>query len=1056
MPNIFKYAFLLVASMYFQRGSATERVYFTHLTVEDGLSNSSVLCITQDSRGFMWLGTRDGLNRYDGSRINIYKDFYKYNPTGSNLKINKMIEDQFSNLWIATSHGLYRYDPYKDKFQIVLNVYVNALVEDNNKLWIGTTQGLFMVLLNGNKPVKKNYRIVNPVFANEMAPNVLSLHRNKSGDLLLGTNNGVFVLRQSQKEITISRTGLLVGVNVIDIAADSQNNYWFATNRSGAYKADPELSQIINYVEGTGEKNLLSNNIRKIFVDREGNLWLGTLKGLNRYNVASGGFESWTQAPGDPRSLNYNSIYDIYQDRQNNIWIGTYYGGANIIETVNSNFTMFRNSADANSISSNVVSGILGDEKGNLWVGTEAEGLNYFDLKINHITRFRASNQPDALGSNLVKTVFRDHNKDLWIGLYGGGVNKKLGRGGFVRFNTANSGLNSNNVTSIAEDANGNLWIGHQESGINIFDRDRKRIRHYSEFYQKHVLTDSAITCLFFDSGNKMWIGTRMGLNYIEFGSDGKTALKKSFPGPIGHEYINCVVEDRERNIWIGSSSGLTRYNSNTEQFSVYTVTSGLPGNKVVGIVADDKNNLWVSTNNGLAGFDPRAERFISYGTDDGLAGKAFNYNSFFRDSGGSVFFGSYSGLVAFNPREVLVNESAPDLILTGLFVNGQSINAGSRILKNDITVTNELQLKYHEANLSIEYAVLNYIKPAKNLSAYKLEGHDMDWVLPGVKRADFVNLQPGRYPLFLKGANNDGVWSPAQKILTITVMPPFWQTWWAYVLYVVAATSIVAGVFYFINSRATIKRELLYEHELNERQRELQKMKTDFFTHMSHELRTPLTLILGPAEMLLENVEKTRDEKMLGSIKSNAERLLNLTNRLMTFMKADSGALKLNLQTGDIVPLVVEVFEKFRLQAGNKNISYKLSGNEAPVHAIHDRHYLEIVITNLLSNAIKFTPPGGEVKLEIINNYEIVEVAVCDNGPGIDEEDAGKIFTQFFQTPSITGKTEGFGVGLALSKKLMLLHEGELQFTSFKDGENKKTCFILSLKKGNLTGSLS
>lgn len=1024
-------------------------IMFRHVTIEDGLSNSSVLSIAQDSKGFIWLGTRDGLNRYDGSRVKIYRDFYKNNPKGPNVKINQILEDGFHNLWIATNNGLYQYDPTADKFYPILYAYTNAMILDQRKLWVGTTQGLYLIELNEKQNRSKVYRITARAPSKMPFTNALSLLNTKSGEILIGTDDGVFLLSQNKRALTLSAKKRLPGASIISMVRDRTQRYWMATDKLGVFTTDGAFTNIVRITEGNTPTQILSNNVRKLFIDDSGTIWLGTLKGLNRYNLNSKQFEAWVQKPGDPASLNYNSIYDIFQDRQRNIWVGTYYGGVNIIEAIQARFYTYKASNQANSLSSNIISGILGDASNNLWVGTEAEGLNYINFREQKITHFLNGAKPNSISSNLVKSVFRDRNTTLWIGMYNGGINQWMGSKGFKKFNTKNSGLSSDNVTCISEDGKGNLWIGHQEAGINIFDSSRKQMKTFDTQFSKYRLKNKGITCLFHDSKNRMWIGTRVGLHLMQENANGVYQFNRDLPGVIGGEYINCVIEDEQKNIWVGSASGLTRYEPDTKQFTTYTQQTGLPGSKVVGIVADDDQKLWLSTNNGLSRFDPNSAQFINYDRIDGLDGNVFNYNSFYKDAGGRIYFGSYSGLVTFMPSAMQVNNQIPGLALTSLAINGKQIKTDGTILNTNIAATNQLRLRYDQAILAIEYAVLNFVKPAKNRSAYKLVGYDRDWVFPTSHRADLQNLQPGRYLFYLKGSNNDGIWSPPLKILEIIIAPPFWRTWWAYLLYLISCLGILFGIFFFFSSRAALRRKLQYEHEMNEKQQELQKMKTDFFTHISHELRTPLTLILGPAEMLLDKVEKKRDEKMLLTIKSNAERLLHLTNSLMTLMKADSGALQLNYREANIVSLLRSVFEKFILQAQNKNIQFTFHTPVPDLQVRFDGHYLEMVITNLLSNAIKFTPQGGRVQLLVADYTDKVEIRVCDNGPGIPQQDADKIFNQYFQASGNPKKHEGSGVGLALSKKLILLHQGYLSFTSEKTGEEMQTCFLVSLKKG-------
>jgi len=1031
--------------------NAVESLHFKYLTVEDGLSNSSVLSVMQDSKGFMWLGTRDGLNKYDGKRITVYRDFFSRNPKGSNVKINSIAEDDANNLWLGTNNGLYFYNPDKNDFKLVMTNYINTILRDDKKrLWIGTTNGFYLL----SKPDVQQVRLTYLLYEgrNKKAfSNVQTIIQYDRGHLLLGTDDGIFrVTINKHGRLAGAKENILEGINVITLCKDSVGNIWAGSNKSGVYKIDPSFTKAANYTSGHTRGGILDNNVRKIVTDRWGNVWIGTLKGLNRYRPTGHEFDSYVHETSKPYSLNYNSIYDIYEDRQGSLWVGTYYGGANIKEAFQTKFTIYQNELKPNSLASNIISAIAETPKDHLWVGTEAEGLNRIDLKNNKITRLNLDNKK-LQRSNLVKALFKDNNEALWVGFFNGGlthlkdVSKKI-----TNFTTENSGLNSNNVTAIAEDGRGELWVGHQDYGINVIKPGRNRIFKIEEVFPAVELEDSGITYLYKDSKNNMFVGTRTGAWLSEYNADNsKQTIKRIFPLKDQKVYINCIVEDDLKRIWMGTSIGLVLWNANKIPV-IYTTNNGLPSDKVVGIIPLGNDNLWLSTNGGLSKFSVANNHFSNYNIHDGLPSDVFNFQSFYKNTDGRIFFGSINGLVTFLSTEIEVNNNKPEVALTGLLVNGKQVWPGdeTKILHASLDAVNEIKLFYNQSDVETDYAVLNFIKPEKNLSAYKLEGYNNDWVYNNDHKAVFTRLQPGSYKLYIKAANNDGIWNMPAQLLSIRVLPPLWKTWWAYCLYFLLVLLSIFMVFRFLNSRAALKRKLYYEHELYLRQQELQKMKTDFFTHMSHELRTPLTLILGPTEMLLENVRKKHDEKMLVSIKSNAERLLNLTNGLMTLLKAESGVLNLNVKPENLVQFVQNIFDNFSLLARQKDMRYSLSFDDNPIIVKFDRHYLEIVITNLLSNAVKFTPVGGEVKLSITNRPEMVDVAVCDNGPGIDDGDAGGIFTQFFQAPSNKKKNEGSGVGLALSKKIMLLHEGELTFRSSQHNGGNQTCFILSLKK--------
>jgi len=1029
-------------------------VYFKALTVEDGLSNSSVLAILQDSRGFIWLGTRDGLNRYDGKRVKVYRDFYSRNLSGINVKVNCLVEDEYRNLWIGTSTGLYLYNEKKESFSLMIFGNVNAFFKDaKNNLWIGASNGLYLMQSNDGNKLRLTFIKYDGVDL-QYFKNIQSITQTKSGQLLLGTNNGIFSLLKKGESYLVGRPLIMKGINIITIGIDSSQNVWMGSNKTGLYKTNTSLSQIDHYVSGTSDQNILNNNVRKIFSDKKGSLWIGTLKGLNRYNQQTGLFDSWVHEPNNSKSLNNNSIYDIYEDRQGSLWLGTYYGGANIKEARSTYFEVKVNEPNINSLSSNIISAIEETHSGKLWIGTEAEGLNLLDLKTGNIARFNTANRKLSI-SNLIKTIHQDHANILWVGSFAGGVNYSSNEGQhFSELTTENSKLNSNDVTSIVEDEKQRLWVGQQDYGINIISKDRKQILKFNEVFPNANLIDRGITFLYRSSMNDFYIGTRSGVFFCQYNKeDSKRIMKKIYPIQEKNSYINCIVEDSAHQIWIGSASGLCLFDRENPSYNVFTVRDGLPSNRVVGIVPDDAGNLWLSTHNGISKFNIGNKLFTNYNKFDGLPSKVFNYNSFYKDKEGKIYFGSLDGLVSFLPSEIETNSQPPNVNLVSLFVNSRKVDVddSTEILKEPLGDCKSIKLDYDQSDVTIDYAILNFIKPQKNYSAYKLEGYNTDWVYNDQQRVVLTRLQPGTYKLFLKAANNDGEWGKPLEMIQIKVLPPLWKTWWAYCLYILTFLFSLRFFVKFYNSRQALKRELHYEHELNLQQQKLQKMKTDFFTYMSHELRTPLTLISGPAEVLTDQTtEGSLEKKLAQSIKSNSERMLTLTNNLMDLMKADSGALELHFMVSDIVDFSKSVFEKFQIQANAKEMTYQFFSTMNSLDVNFDQHYMEIVFTNLLANAIKYTPQGGIVKMKVEEiDEERVAISVCDNGAGISAEDTGKIFSDFFQAVPEIQKQQGSGVGLALCKKLVELHNGTIVFSSdtSASSDKKQTCFTVYLK---------
>ena len=1042
---------------------AQEKIRFDHITAEEGLSNRSVLAVTQDPMGFIWAGTMDGLNRYDGKTIRIFRSFYESNPLSPSIKITSLVSGN-GYLWIGTNNGLYTHLPGTDSFRLVQthpakepagNTVKAIFCFDPGRMLVATSGGLS--LITPARHFKAEPVAAVPDSSSSVVKQIQHISSDSSGNILLGTASGLYLF---------SKTGLAAGqkpylqcirsnINISTIACDRYNQLWVGTQNDGVYVFSAQKKLLQHYTaQGGRQGQLVSNTIRKILCGRDGRVWIGTLKGLSIYHPSSpSSLYACANDPDDPQSLNFNSIHDIFQDLQGNVWIGTFFGGLNMTTRYQTPFTIYQNNRNENSVSSNIISSILGDAAGNLWIGTEAEGINYLNRTAHRFTHLKHSTSGSSISSNLIKAMLLDQKNRIWVGFFNGELNviDPLTRTAtLLRQTNIHASPDADDIITLAQDKEGRIWIGNEEAGVNIYDPATHSFRTFEQAYPGQPLSSNAITHLYRDSKDNMWIGTKKGLNVLYQASGKLVRYTKDNTHPRLHsDYIYCITEDLNHVIWFGSYSGLSFLNPVNGQPSTYTTQNGLSGSKVVGIVTDAQNNLWISTNNGISRLEPSRKQFRIYNTQDGLPGQAFNYNSCYTDRNGTVFFGGYNGLVSFDPRKIEVNPVPPPVELADISVNGIPVKRAVPSTQ----MAPALTLSYDQNNLEFHYAVLNFIKPEKNRSAYKLEGFDQQWNYTGAHTATYTNLPPGNYTLLIKAANNDGVWNSVQRMARFTIHPPLWKTWWAYGLYLLAFLLATGAVFWFLQSRASLKRKLEYEHALNVKQRELQQMKTDFFTHVSHEIRTPLTLIMGPAEMLLEHdLDRSSEKQLLSSIKSNADRMLKLSNDLLDFMKADSGYIRLHPVKNDLVAFCRDVFEKFSVIATEKGIRYRFNHTEPVIDLSFDPHYMEIVFYNLLSNALKFTPPGGAVSMQLVRqaNNEVT-ISICDNGVGIPPESSEKIFTQFFQVDAAGNKKTGTGIGLALSKILVTLHGGHIHFTSTRGGEGRenKTCFFVSLREG-------
>jgi len=1011
---------------------------FEHITVEQGLSQSAVLSIAQDSLGFMWFGTKDGLNRYDSKNIEIYRS--KANDPkslSSSININTLLVDSKGFLWVGTQHGLNKYLADSDSFQQYLhqvnnptsisNDVIRTLFEDNGgNIWVGTEKGLNKILPNGEFE-----RIEIESFAKNGLTNdfIKAIYQDRQGVIWIGTTGGLARMTNSGKNYHFkffvsdkNNTGSISGNDISAITEDKQGNLWIGTRLKGfnLFDRNKETFTRLDSRSGIG---LNSDDVRKITVDKNGKLWIATLLGIHIYNPFTHKIEQhFINEPENSYSLTQNSIYDIYQDKLGSMWIGTYFGGLNITHSLISPFSLYQHFSYRNSLSSNIISAMVEDDGKNLWIGTEGGGLNYFDRKNNRFIEFKHTvGRDNSLSSNLIKDLALDAEGNLWATTFEGGLNV---------FNTRtrtfkSSSLNSNRLSVLLIDSRQQIWVGTR-NGVFIYNKGTGK-------FNLVKIPRTFVYYIFEDSENRIWVACESGLFL-------KEAKSKRFvnitlkDNPSWFLRINAISEDSKGKIWFATHNGVLVYTYKDKSVKLYTENQGLPTNTVLGVIEDNQKNIWFSTTKGLAKFEKGI--FKIYNKADGLAGNVFNYNSFLKDSKGELFFGGFNGLLSFRPEDIKENKSKPEVILTSLRLSDKPVSVGdtTKILKKAIWQTSKIGIPYNENVFSLDLAVLNYISPEKNRYAYKLEGIDKQWNELQSSNISFNKLSDGDYTLLYKGSNNDGVWSDVKK-LHITIYPPFWKSWWAYLFYL----TVLAGIA-FVSIRYFIMEALLKkEHEIHQ-------LKIDFFRNVSHEIRTPLTLILGPLERLIQDIgtNSTFRNQLLG-IDKHVKRLVKLINELLDFSKVEAGRMSLRIERVNLVDFVYDIYQSFQYKAKEGEIEYEFYSENPVIEAYIDQNQLEKVIYNLLSNAFKFTPNNGKIKVKIQENRNDISVRIIDSGKGIAKENKTKIFTDFYQEDT-DQRSIGTGIGLALSKSIAKLHKGDLIVEDIETA----TEFCLILKKGH------
>ncbi len=1067
LQKLFRYLFTVTVSLVCTQSIIGQNILFRHLTVENGLSQNAVMAIAQDKRGFLWHGTRYGLNRYDGTHFKVYKNSPNNNNSISDNLINALLVDDEGILWVGTSNGLNKYNAEKDEFERIVanpsdkgslnNSSINCIYQDSKKhIWIGTKNGLNLLIDKKGNRFQSTFGTKQDPIGNY----IRIIFESYDGNLWVGTSTeliemsaakGTYQYRSFRHDEKDAAS--LSADYVTSIVEDSKHNLWVGTLHDGINLYNKASNSFTRFYQNTSSSSpIIHNNIRKMMLDKDGKIWIGTQDGLSIFDPITKQSISYQHDPEVGTSLTNNSIHSIFQDVHGTIWIGTYHGGINMAYSYTTPFTIYQNKRLPSSLSSNIVSSIVEDGSHNLWIGTEGGGLNYFNRSDGKFTSYKYNpNDSSSISSNLIKIVYKDKVGNIWIGTsYSGGLNlldpstKK-----FRHFSVERSSketVSFDEVVALLEDSKGNMWVGSQSGLTQLKKRNGQFETHTSLVTWENKLHRKNINVLFEDSQKNLWIGTSAGLHLLRNNSDSViTYLKNDASSSnLQSDFINCMIEDSKGRIWIGTYyGGISLYNAATNNFTTFTDKEGLPNNNVMGILEDAANNLWLSTDNGLSKFNLLDKSFKNYTTSDGLAGNKFNNNSFFKDSKGEMFFGGNNGLTAFVPNKIGTNKYVAPLVFTGLklFGNEVGINQEDQLLAQDINSTKEIVFKHDQNIFTIDFALLNYIKPEKNRYAYKLEGFDKNWNYVSTTSATYNNLPAGNYTFLVKAANNDGVWTAAPTSIQIKILPPLWKTWWAYCIYIIA---IAAIVFFFLR--------FLWMRELFKREHELQQFKLNFFTNISHEIRTHLTLISGPVEKLLASIkEEGFARKQLQHVKSNADRLLNLVSELMDFRKAETNNLPLHVTQENIVPFLEEIHSAFHEMAVARNIRIPFIAINKNIEVYFDKRQMEKVVFNLLTNAFKFTPDGGNISIEVLDRKNEVSIKIMDDGKGIAPENLKRLFANFFQVNDDQSNNTGYGIGLALSKSIVELHKGELTVESDLASEkgNGHTTFTVTLLKG-------
>lgn len=1061
--------------------------HFSHLSIEEGLSQSSVYTITQDTKGYMWFGTRNGLNRYDSRHIVVYQTRNgAANSLASNI-INSLLLDRRGQLWVGSSKGIALYRPRQDDFLPVVpriaatgqlaDSTINTLLEDSRqRVWFGTPRGLFR-LQNG--PAARCERVADLTRKHQdlSHQNIRTLYEARDKTVWVGTSAGLAKLvptRTGQFELTnyfLQPADSIYhntsnGVNAI--AEDKNGRLWVGTERNGIALFDQQQGRVVSWNPVPG-LDLSTQTVRTIVPDGQGSFWVGTMTGLHIVAQDGSQFKTLQNHPTDPSSLSDNSVRSLFRDRDGSFWVGTYFGGVGMYSPLARQFGSYRPVDRQGGMPFKISGPMLPASTPNQrWLGTEDKGL--FLLTANRTIARHYSHDPKdsrSLTNDKIKCLLDDGPNGLWVGTLKGLNYLDLRRQTVTRYlhepNNPRS-LPDDHIYDLKRDAQGTVWVATYFGGLCQFDQKTKTfIPLVNDPDRQTSISSNNTTNLYIDSRQALWVSTIHGLNRKVTGQNAfvRYLHRNGDSTSISSNHVICVLEDRQHRFWVGTrDGGLNLLLPDQRSFRHFTTADGLPSNTIFGIQEDNRGRLWLSTDKGMVQFDPSNSGVIAYDRHDGLICKEFTPNSTFQDDQGNLYFGGYNGIVMFHPDSIRRNTRAPRLAFTQL----RLFNQPGTVLSDDLDVESAEGLTFtHQQNVfSLGFAAFNYINSPKNRYAYQLVGFDAGWNYVSEPLATYMNLPPGDYVLRVKGTNNDDVWNQKPLELKITVLPPPWKTPWAYGVYVLAFLGLLRLWSGINQSRLQLAHDLQVEQDEKSRQQELHQIKLNFFTEIAHEIRTPLTLVMAPIEVLaVQYAGDCAVQKQLAIMRNSTDRLLRLLNQLLDFRKHETGNIKLQRQTVDLVSFLQTITDSFAEHARSQRIALITESEVRALPAWIDSEELEKVVSNLLLNAFKFTPADGTVTVRLQQDFstatgaDTAVILIEDTGRGIAADDLAHIFNQFYQVNQPKTRDSGFGLGLALSKHIVEQHGGQITVESRKAAAREPgfTRFTLSLPVTSFDG---
>ncbi len=1025
---------------------ANPTYYFDHFNIENGLSQNSVNCAFQDTKGFMWFGTKNGLNRFDGYTFKVFMRNPQQPHSIGNSTINCIAGDPSGNLWIGTDKGVYIFNPLLEQFSPIEQLADGIPLSSHNILQIIVHAHRAYILSGIGCYIydleKHNLQSLTPTLQ-KLSVSFLSGICLSGETIYLASATGIVSLSINELKPRIFYKNISAKITCLSI---NGSQLLAGTSSHGILSINKHTKDLKHLkIPSETNENPLIHSIQTINND----IWVATESGVF-IQYANGNTQRLSHHQGDPYSLSNDAVYCIFQDRDKGIWIGSYFGGIDYLPKHEAAFEKYYPSSYHNSISGQRIREICEDSHNNLWIATEDEGLNYFNTTTKKFTNYSSnSTGPIRLSYNNIQCLNLYENK-LWIGYFHKGIDvldlntKHITH--HEQTSTPNS-LNNNDIFSIYTDSSGQTWIG-TSTGVLKYDSKNNNFIPIPEigiFYISDIQEDSE---------GYIWFAT-YNIGAIRYNPHTKAVKQFHYdpnnPESICYSRITTIFMDAEHRLWFGSEDGgFCLYNNANQTFKRITVNDGLPSNVVHKIIEDCNHNLWISTNNGISCYNIESHAIKNYNTSNGLLCKQFNYNSGIAASDGKLYFGNIAGLIAFRPEDFQNTGNRLSVTLTNFQISNKDIKIGdgNSPLQKAITYSDSIRLYHDQSSFNIEFATLNFQSIESTHFMYKLEGIDNEWITTNGTRASYSNIPPGTYAFHVKANNGSEKWDNPETVLHIVILPPWWLSTIAKIIYGVLFIAACRIIYSSYKKRIRRKEAQRQAEQRQRKQEEIHTAKIEFFTNIAHEIRTPLTLIKIPLESILEteNNESQKLKDSLTIIKRNTDRLYSLVNQLLDFRKTESKLLKLDLKQANINSIIEETFLRFRPAMQQRGLTFNYTPPETAAIADIDKEAFTKVVSNLFSNATKYAKSRIDVSLEALSEHHFFELRISNDGKPIKPELQEKVFDAFFQIEETEAPLQsGTGLGLALSRSLIELHHGHI----FIDSQQECTTFVVQIPMG-------